>query len=87
MLSKKGVIMNIETQVLEILKENIEGHPNISLHSDLRKNFSLDSFSTIMIINALEDDFNIVLEDAEFESISNASDIIRILREKYHVYN
>jgi acyl carrier protein len=87
MLSKRGVMMNIETHVLDILKENIEGHPKVSLHSDLRQNFSLDSFSTIMIINALEDDFNIVLEDTEFETINTASDIIKILKEKYHVYN
>jgi acyl carrier protein len=79
--------MNIEHHVLEILKENIEGNPELSLHSDLRKEFSLDSFGTIMIINALEDDFNIAIEDTEFESVNTASDIIQILREKYHVQN
>jgi acyl carrier protein len=79
--------MTIENQVLKILQENIEGNPPVSLHADLRRELNLDSFGTIMIINALEDDFNIAIEDADFEAIHTASDILKILKEKYNVQN
>ena len=79
--------MTTEKQLLKILQENIEGNPKVSLHADLRSELNLDSFGTIMIINALEDDFNITIEDADFEAIHTADDILHILKEKYHVPN
>jgi acyl carrier protein len=85
MLSKKGKIMNLENHIIQVLKENMEGKPEIKIDSDLRNEYSLDSFSTLMIINDLEDDFNISIKDTEFEEIRTAADIVKILREKYHV--
>jgi acyl carrier protein len=70
--------MNLENIIIQVLKENIEGKPDIKLHSDLRNEFSLDSFSTLMI--------NLTIKDREFKEIRTAADIVKILRENYHVH-
>lgn len=75
--------MKIEEQVISIIQSNTEAKRGITLGSDLRKELRLDSFGTLMVINALEDTFRVALEDADFARVNTVGDVVALLREKY----
>ena len=57
----------------------------VALGSDLRAELRLDSFGTLMVINALEDTFNIAVEEADFAGVNRVGDIVSLLKSKYGV--
>ena len=75
--------MKIEQRVVSIVQANTEGQKEVSLASDLREDLHLDSFGTLMIINALEEAFGISFADGDFTGIVNVADIVRLLQTKY----
>ncbi len=77
--------MNIEEQVISIIQSNTEEKEGVTLSSDLRKELRLDSFGTLMVINALEDTFRIEVEEADFARVNTVGDIVSLLRKKYAV--
>ena len=76
-------VMNIEEKVINIIQSNTEEKEGITLGSDLRKELRLDSFGTLMVINALEDTFGVELEEADFARVNTVGDVVLLLREKY----
>ncbi len=75
--------MKIEQKVISIIQSNTENKGGVTLASDLRKELRLDSFGTLMVINALEDTFGIAVEDADFARVHTVADVVSLLRTKY----
>ncbi len=75
--------MKLEEQVLAIVRENTEDKGNVTLSSDLRKELRLDSFGTLMVINALEDALSIAVDQADFCRVNTVADVVALLRAKY----
>ncbi len=76
--------MKIEEKVISIVRENTEEKEPISLGTDLRRELRLDSFGTLMLINALEEGFAIAVEESDFGRVNTVGDIVSLLRGKYH---
>ena len=75
--------MNLEEQIISIIKDNIEEKYDVTADTDLRNELGLDSFDTMMIINAIEDEFDITIEESDFDNIKTVLDIIKLLQGKY----
>ena len=75
--------MKIEDKVISIVRSNTEEKDPILLSTDLRKELRLDSFGTLMLINAIEEGFGISLEEADFSRIKTVADIVSLLQGKY----
>ncbi len=75
--------MNLEEQIISIIKDNIEEKYDITADTDLRNELGLDSFDTMMIINAIEDEFDITIDESDFDNIKIVLDIIQLLQGKY----
>ncbi len=78
--------MKIEDQILSIVRSNTEQKQTVTLASDLRKELRLDSFGTLMIINALEEAFGVTVEDGDFTRVQTVADVVELLRAKYHCH-
>ena len=76
--------MKIEDKVISIVQTNTEEKHTILLSTDLRKELRLDSFGTLMLINALEEGFGIAVEEADFSRINTVADIVSLLQGKYN---
>jgi acyl carrier protein len=77
--------MELEQKVMDLIRSNIEKKYAVTLESDLRKDLEVDSFGTIMIVNAIEDEFNITVEEADIKGLVTVSDIVKLLKTKYTV--
>jgi len=75
--------MKIEDRILSIVQENTEQNGNVTLASDLRKELRLDSFGTLMIINAIEEGFGVTVDQDDFCTVTTVADIVTLLRSKY----
>jgi acyl carrier protein len=75
--------MELEQKVLELIRSNIENKHPVTLESDLRKDLGVDSFGTLMLVNAIEDTFDIAVEEADIPTLEKVSDIVSLLRTKY----
>lgn len=77
--------MSIEERVLAIIRANVEPQSDLTLTSDLRRELHLDSFGTLMIINAIEDAFGMTFEEADFARVNTPAEVAALLRSKYHL--
>ena len=77
--------MKLEEKVIEIIKESIEWEGEINIKHNLVKDLDIDSFSMLMIINTLEEDFSIQIENENLEGLITVSDIVVRLKEKLSV--
>ncbi|MDD3626760.1 MAG: acyl carrier protein [bacterium] len=76
--------MTFEDKIISIIKNNTEGkNKEVTISTDIRKDLGIDSFDSLMVITALEDEFSISIPDTDFEGINTVSDIVRLLQEKY----
>ena len=75
--------MELEQKVMDLIRSNIEKKYAVTLESDLRRDLEVDSFGTIMIVNAIEDAFSITVEEGDIATMEKVSDIIALLRKKY----
>lgn len=75
--------MTFEERVIATVGGAIERKQQITLATNLINDLGVDSFGSIMIINALEDEFSITINETNFESVVTVEDIITLLR-KYH---
>ena len=76
--------MKLEDQVMTIVRDNTEEKEGITLASDLRQDLRLDSFGTLMVINAIEDAYGIAVDETEFGPVRTVADMVTLLRSKYH---
>lgn len=74
--------MNLEEQIMEIVSENTEKEQPLDLTNSLSE-LGIDSLDVLMVINAIEDEFNITIDDGDFKDIKTIGDILNILRKKY----
>lgn len=77
--------MTIEEKIIRIIKENSEQNFNITLHTDLQEDMGIDSFGTIMIINGIEDEFDIEIADEDARSIRTVAEITTLLQKRYDI--
>ncbi len=75
--------MQIEEKVISIIQANTEQKEPITPATDLRKELHLDSFGTVMIINALEQAFGVELEESDFAQIKTVGDVIKLLENRH----
>ncbi len=74
--------MNLEERIMEIVSENTEKEQTLDLTNSLSE-LGVDSLDILMVINAIEDEFNITIDDGDFKDIKTIGDILNILRKKY----
>lgn len=75
--------MELNERVMALIRENIENKHPVTEQSDLVKDLGIDSFGTLMITNALEDEFKITIDEVDFQTIRTVADIIATLKKKY----
>jgi acyl carrier protein len=75
--------MRTEEIIISIIQSNTEEKAGITLASNLRKELLLDSFGTLMVINAIEDAFGISIEQSDFARVNTVGDVVSLLRTKY----
>ena len=75
--------MELEEKVMDLIRSNIEKKYVVTLQSNLRQDLAVDSFGTMMIINAIEDAFNIVVIEDDIRTLITVNDIVALLKTKY----
>jgi acyl carrier protein len=75
--------MDLEKKVVELIRSNIEKKYAVTPQSNLREDLEVDSFGTIMIVNAIEEEFNIVVDEQDIKAMVRVSDIVKLLEQKY----
>lgn len=75
--------MKLEERIISIVKENIESDSAVKLSSRLIEDLDIDSMGKIILLNAVEDEFNIEIEDTDFQDIKIVLDIVEKLKENY----
>jgi acyl carrier protein len=78
--------MTIEEQVVSIVRDNTETNHAVTMASDLRKELCLDSFGTLMVINAIEDDFGVSVDQKDFCQVKTVADVVSLLQTKYQCH-
>ncbi|MDH3348690.1 MAG: acyl carrier protein [Desulfobulbaceae bacterium] len=72
-------------QVIEVIRENVEEGSVINLDSDLSNSQGIDSLSVIMIVDGIEERFNILVQEPDIEAMTTVDSIVTLLRDKYGV--
>ncbi len=68
-------------KVKKIIRENIDFQGEIRSEDHLINDLHIDSFDMIMIVNALEDDFSILVEEEDLVGLITVNDIVQKLKE------
>ncbi len=71
--------MTIEEQVISIIEKNIENKVPVKIDSNLIDDLGIDSFGRLMIVNAIEDEYNVSITQDDLNNIKTVSDIISSL--------
>lgn len=74
--------MNLKTRVQEIVAENIEADGEVKLESDLREDLGVDSLGTLILVDALEDEFSLPINPDDFREVETVADIVKRLEEE-----
>lgn len=67
--------MSIEERIIDVMQKNIQNSPQINADSRLQEDLHLDSFDILMVITALEDEFNIEIKETDFADLVTVKDI------------
>ncbi len=73
----------MESEVYRILKSISQTEADVAADTRLREDLGLDSFASLMVMNELDQAFGIEIVDDDFQELSTASDVVRLLRERY----
>ncbi|HBX51213.1 MAG: hypothetical protein A2275_06985 [Bacteroidetes bacterium RIFOXYA12_FULL_35_11] len=76
--------MTIKERVIKVISKNMENQTEVKPESRLVDDLEVDSFGRIMLLNAVEDEFNITIKDEDIDGLVTVNDIIEKL-EKYGV--
>lgn len=76
-------VVSLEEKVISIISKNVEKKQPVALSHDLVADLGADSLAVIMIIQALEDEFDISIEDEDFRKIRTVGEIVEKLRAGY----
>jgi acyl carrier protein len=83
MAAESKILTAVQKRLMDIIKKNMESEKEVELKSNLRDELEIDSFGTMMIVDAIEDEFNISVEEADFENFGTVEDIVKVLEDKY----
>jgi len=75
----------MEDIIIELIIGSIDKDYEIRTDTNLRSDVDIDSFDFLMIINALEDEFDITIDEDDFAKVNNVNDIAELLHSKYEV--
>ena len=75
--------METPEKVISIIREIKESNLDVTPESKLMEELGIDSFDTIMLINAIDDEFSIEIDGADAEGIKTVNDIVVLLNGKY----
>lgn len=75
----------LEQRVLRTLRETIADVGDIDMDANLETDLGLDSFGTLMVINDIEDAFNITIEEELVFKIRTVREIVSVLRDTYGI--
>jgi len=75
--------MSLEKRVIETIERNLEKKREVKLESRLVEDLEADSFSKLMIIAGLEDEFSVTIDEEDVGRIEKVSDIVENLRLKH----
>lgn len=70
-------------KVISIIQANTENCMDILPDADFTDELGIDSLDTIMIVNAIEDEFCIEFDDNDYKHIKTVNDIVDILETRY----
>ncbi|NQU32664.1 MAG: acyl carrier protein [Bacteroidetes bacterium] len=70
-------------KVISIITEIKESNLNVTPETKLGEDLGIDSFDTIMIITAIEDEYSIEINGSDLEKIITVDDIVKLLNGKY----
>ncbi len=68
--------MNLQERVITTIQDNLDDRGEIELESHLVDDLMIDSFDKLMIITALEDEFEITIDEEDFQDIATVKDIV-----------
>lgn len=75
--------MNLQERVITTIQDNLDDRGEIKLESRLVEDLMVDSFDKLMIITALEDEFEITIDEEDFQDIVTVKDIVEKLGENH----
>ncbi len=70
-----GVLIIMEDRVIKAVRLCTVKQVNITAETSLRNDLGFDSFDTLMLISELEGEFNINIDENDFDGIDTISDI------------
>ena len=73
--------MTFEEKIISLIKENSDKAGDISVETNIWRDIQIDSLDFLMIVDAIEDEFNIAITDEEIKKVQTISDICTKLRE------
>ena len=75
--------MRVEERVIEAISKCLESKVEVKLESKLVEELNVDSFDKLMILGAIEDEFAIEIDEADFNGLETVNDIIGSLKAKF----
>lgn len=77
--------MRMIDKITAIIRKNTSTEAEITGETDMRKDLSLDSLDVLMIMNEIEETYNVTLEQDTYKQVKTPNEIISLLREKYGI--
>ncbi|MGW8161326.1 MAG: acyl carrier protein [Desulfobulbales bacterium] len=74
---------NLENKVKKIIKSISIFSESIQMETNLREELHFDSLTALMVMNEIDDVFDIEIIEEDFQNLVVVADIVRLLREKY----
>lgn len=76
--------MTIEERVIRVIHQNLERKDvEVTLATRVKADLALDSLSVLMILNALEEEFSVTLDEADFVGIETVGAMIDYVRAQH----
>ena len=75
--------MTFTEKIIKIIKENIEKAKDITPETNIWNDLEIDSLDFMIVINAIEDEYNVSIEETEFTGIQKVSELIIKLKQSY----
>ena len=72
----------IKSDVINIIKENIDWNYPININDNFEKDLLIDDIDKIGIIMDCENEFDIHIEDEEIDSVIIVSDLVQLINNK-----
>ena len=76
--------MNIEEQVIKIIKENldIDRNTDIELDAHIIHDLGGDSLSAVEIVMEIEEEFDIEIDDNEVEDLESINALVEMIKDR-----